>query len=83
MMTSFYFKMAVAMNVMSFGSNKNKISNGGFSTHVSHLKIGVYSMGANCLIYPITVGSYSNVKIKLAAFDPAKNSPVIHTFNIR
>ena len=55
--------MAVAMNVMSFGSNKNKISNGGFSTHVSHLKIGVYSMGANCLIYPITVGSYSNVKI--------------------
>lgn len=59
----FYFKMAVAMNLMSFRSIKNKISNVGFSTHVSHLKIGVYSMGANCLIYPITVGSYSNVKI--------------------
>ena len=63
MMTSFYFKMAVAMNVMSFRSNKNKISNGGFSTHVSHLKIGVYFMGANCLIYPILVGSYRKVKI--------------------
>lgn len=55
--------MAVAMNLMSFRSIKNKISNVGFCTHVSHLKIGVYSMGANCLIYPITVGSYSNVKI--------------------
>ena len=63
MMTSFYFKMAVAMNVMSFRSNKNKISNVGFSSHVSHLKIGVYFMSANCLIYPILVGSYGKVQI--------------------
>ena len=52
MMTSFYFKMAVAMNVMSFRPNKNKINNVGFSTYVSYLKIGVSSMGTNFLIYP-------------------------------
>ena len=73
MMTSFYFKMADAMNVMSFCSNKNKINNLGFSTHVPYLKIGVYSMGANFLIYPILVGSYSNVKINYQLSTPQKN----------
>ena len=63
MFLSFYLKMAVAMNVMSFGSNKNKRNNVGFSTHVSYFKLGVYSMGANFLIYPIISGSYSNAKI--------------------
>ena len=80
-MTSFYFTDGGRVECNELSYKQNKINNVSFSTHVSYLKIGVYSMGTNFLIYPDYLSwKLQQCEDKLVSFDPAKNSPVIHTF---